>query len=140
MVAEVEARRNVAHSDRKESSSRQRIQAIEVPAQIYDWKAAAGRPAQQSPSRCRSAIENNSYVRFRTGLAVLGYERDATGNGKFLLGHWDEKWSYASGRLTSSAAVPAAVAGASRPRMRANALATDARDTARCRLQGLCGE
>ncbi len=25
---------------------------------------------------------------------MLGYERDAQGNGKFLLGHWDEKWSY----------------------------------------------
>jgi len=33
---------------------------------------------------------------FSHGLAVLGYERDAAGNGKFLLGHWDEKWSYAS--------------------------------------------
>ena len=27
---------------------------------------------------------------------MLGYERDAEGNGRFLLGHWDEKWSYAS--------------------------------------------
>jgi len=33
---------------------------------------------------------------FSHGLAVLGYERDAEGNGKFLLGRWDEKWSYAS--------------------------------------------
>ena len=35
-------------------------------------------------------------MRLSNGLAVLGYERDAEGNGKFLLGHWDEKWSYAS--------------------------------------------
>jgi hypothetical protein len=27
---------------------------------------------------------------------VLGYERDSQGNGKFQLGAWDEKWSYAS--------------------------------------------
>jgi len=27
---------------------------------------------------------------------VLGYERDAEGNGKFVLGNWDEEWSYAS--------------------------------------------
>jgi hypothetical protein len=27
---------------------------------------------------------------------VLGYERDPEGNGKYLLGHWDESWSYAS--------------------------------------------
>ena len=33
---------------------------------------------------------------FDSGLTVLGYERDAEGNGKFLLGEWDEKWSYAS--------------------------------------------
>jgi hypothetical protein len=33
---------------------------------------------------------------FEDGLAVLSYERDAAGNGKFLLGNWDEKWSYAS--------------------------------------------
>ena len=33
---------------------------------------------------------------FSHGLAVLGYERDPEGNGKFLLGHWEEKWSYAS--------------------------------------------
>jgi hypothetical protein len=33
---------------------------------------------------------------FSDGLAVLGYERDDGGNGKFLLGKWDEKWSYAS--------------------------------------------
>ena len=33
---------------------------------------------------------------FSRGLTVLGYERDPEGSGKFLLGHWDEKWSYAS--------------------------------------------
>ena len=34
---------------------------------------------------------------FDAGLAVLGYERDSAGNGKFVLGRWDETWSYASG-------------------------------------------
>ncbi len=33
---------------------------------------------------------------FADGLAVLAYERDDEGNGKFLLGRWDEDWSYAS--------------------------------------------
>jgi len=33
---------------------------------------------------------------FGRGLSVLGYERDADSNGKFLLGRWDEKWSYAA--------------------------------------------
>jgi hypothetical protein len=27
---------------------------------------------------------------------VLAYERDAAGNGNFLLGRWDEKWHYGS--------------------------------------------
>jgi predicted GNAT superfamily acetyltransferase len=67
---------------------------IEVPAQIYDWKAAAETrgQAQQVQERNRE-----QFLRaFSHGLAVLGYERDTEGNGKFLLGHWDEKWSYAS--------------------------------------------
>jgi hypothetical protein len=31
---------------------------------------------------------------FSDGLAVLGYERDPLGAGKFLLGRWEEKWIY----------------------------------------------
>jgi predicted GNAT superfamily acetyltransferase len=67
---------------------------IAVPAQIYDWKAAAETrgQAQQVQERNRE-----QFLRaFGHGLAVIGYERDAEGNGKFLLGRWDEKWSYAS--------------------------------------------
>lgn len=67
---------------------------ISVPAQIYDWKAKAETRAnaQQVQERNREQF----LKAFADGLAVLGYERDAEGNGKFLLGHWDEKWSYAS--------------------------------------------
>jgi predicted GNAT superfamily acetyltransferase len=68
--------------------------SIEVPAQIYDWKAAAETrgQAQQVQERNRE-----QFLRaFAHGLAVLGYERDPEGNGRFLLGCWDEKWSYAS--------------------------------------------
>jgi predicted GNAT superfamily acetyltransferase len=68
--------------------------SISVPAQIYEWKAAARTrgKAQQVQERNRE-----EFLRaFSHGLAVLGYERDAEGNGKFLLGRWDEKWSYAS--------------------------------------------
>ena len=32
---------------------------------------------------------------FSQGLIALGYERDAQENGAFLLGRWDENWSYA---------------------------------------------
>ena len=67
---------------------------IDVPAQIYEWKAAAAtrRKAQQVQEGNRE-----QFLRaFDQDLAVLGYERDAAGNGKFLLGRWDENWSYAS--------------------------------------------
>jgi predicted GNAT superfamily acetyltransferase len=68
--------------------------SIAVPGQIYDWKASAETrlKAQQVQERNRE-----QFLRaFADGLAVLNYERDGEGNGKFLLGRWDEKWSYAS--------------------------------------------
>jgi predicted GNAT superfamily acetyltransferase len=67
---------------------------IEVPAQIYEWKAAA-----VTREKAKAVQERNREELLRAfsgGLAVLGYERDAQGNGKFLLGRWEEKWSYAS--------------------------------------------
>jgi len=69
-------------------------QSIAVPAQIYDWKAdPETRPqAQQVQERNR----NQFLQAFERQLTVLGYQRDSEGNGQFLLGHWDEKWSYAS--------------------------------------------
>jgi predicted GNAT superfamily acetyltransferase len=68
--------------------------AIEVPGQIYEWKASL-----ETKSRAQQVQEQNRdkfLDAFAHGLAVLGYERDAQGDGKFLLGQWDEKWSYAS--------------------------------------------
>ncbi len=68
--------------------------AIEVPAEIYDWKAA---PETRGKAKDVQERNRDQFLRqFGEGLAVLGYERDAKGNGKFLLGRWDEKWSYAS--------------------------------------------
>jgi predicted GNAT superfamily acetyltransferase len=68
--------------------------AIEVPAQIYDWKAA-----EATRSKAAHVQERNREQflgAFSDGMAVLGYERDSEGNGKYLIGRWDEKWSYAS--------------------------------------------
>jgi predicted GNAT superfamily acetyltransferase len=68
--------------------------SISVPAQIYEWKAAA-----ETRAKAQQVQERNreQFLRaFSDGLAVLNYERDTEGNGKFLLGRWDEKWSYAS--------------------------------------------
>lgn len=67
---------------------------IAVPAQIYDWKATP-----ETRAKAQQVQERNREEFLRAcshGLAVLGYERDPQGNGKFLLGQWDEKWSYAS--------------------------------------------
>jgi predicted GNAT superfamily acetyltransferase len=67
---------------------------IEVPAQIYEWKSAV-----ETRGEARRVQERNGeqfLQAFEGGLAVLGYERDPAGNGKFVLGEWDEKWSYAS--------------------------------------------
>ena len=67
---------------------------VEVPVEIYAWK-------EQPDTRQKAAavqLRNREafLAAFSRGLACLGYERDASGNGRFLLGRWDEDWSYAS--------------------------------------------
>jgi predicted GNAT superfamily acetyltransferase len=69
------------------------VQRISVPAQIYEWKAAEGTRARAAEVQARN--REQFLKAFRGGLAVLGYERDAEGNGSFLLGRWEEGWSYA---------------------------------------------
>ena len=72
----------------------QRETSIDVPAQIYDWKAGADTRAKAQQVQERNREE---FLRaFSDGLAALGYERDPEGNGNFVLGEWDEEWSYAS--------------------------------------------
>jgi predicted GNAT superfamily acetyltransferase len=65
---------------------------ISVPAQIYQWKASAATRSRalEVQTRNRQAFLDS----FSQGLAVLGYERDPQGNGKFVLGCWDENWMY----------------------------------------------
>jgi predicted GNAT superfamily acetyltransferase len=68
--------------------------SIEVPAQIYGWKS---RPETRAKAQ---QVQQENREKFEQAFArqwcVLGYERDGEGNGKFLLGSWDESWSYAS--------------------------------------------
>jgi hypothetical protein len=67
---------------------------IAVPAQIYEWKAT---PETRSQAQQVQERNREQFLRAFDGeLAVLGYERDSAGNGKFLLGKWDENLSYAS--------------------------------------------
>ncbi len=65
---------------------------IDVPAEIYEWKADATTRAQ---ALAVQASNREQFERaFAEGLSVLGYERDQHGNGRFLLGEWDEGWRY----------------------------------------------
>lgn len=64
------------------------IERITVPHAIYQWKQD---PQQRNRARAvqsgnREALESA----FHRALAVVGYERDAEGNGTFLLGPWTE--------------------------------------------------
>jgi len=61
---------------------------IEVPAAIYEWKAEEATRKQALAVQDRNREQFNRA--FAQGLSVLGYERDEHGNGRFLLGDWDE--------------------------------------------------
>jgi predicted GNAT superfamily acetyltransferase len=65
---------------------------ITVPAEIYEWKASEQHRGRAREEQLR--IRDEFLKGLAHGLAALGYERDAHGNGSFLLGFWDEDWSY----------------------------------------------
>jgi len=68
------------------------VNTISVPAQIYEWKAS---PTTRSQAKEVQDHNREEFVTaFADGLAVLGYERDRQGSGKFLLGRWEEEWIY----------------------------------------------
>ena len=67
-------------------------QTIAVPAQIYEWKAAA--ETRELARRVQQRNRGEFLKAFDDGLSVLGYEHDKEGNGRFLLGNWDEPWKY----------------------------------------------
>jgi predicted GNAT superfamily acetyltransferase len=69
------------------------VQKVEVPAEISVWKAAVATRERAAGVQTRNREE--FLLAFGKGLSVLGYERDEKGNGSFLLGRWDENWSYA---------------------------------------------
>ena len=65
---------------------------VGVPAGIYAWKASSATRPKAAEVQKRNREE---FLRLLPqGFAALGYERDAAGNGSFLLGRWDENWSY----------------------------------------------
>ncbi len=70
------------------AAPREITERITVPSAIYQWKLDPEQrsKAQQVQLSNREALESA----FARGLAVVGYERDAEGNGSFLLGPWDD--------------------------------------------------
>ena len=73
-------------------TSAETSQTVAVPGQVYEWKAAA--ETRELAKQVQSRIREQFARAFSQGLSVLGYERDAEKNGKFLLGRWNESWSY----------------------------------------------
>ena len=73
---------------RGEAQPMEVIERVTVPHAIYQWK-------QDSQQRgLAEALQRNNRVAllsaFERGLAIIGHERDAGGDGSFLLGHWNE--------------------------------------------------
>lgn len=65
---------------------------VTVPAAVYEWKAEAAHREQARDLQKQNAIVLQAA--FAQGASVLGYERGANGDGKFLLGVWDEALAY----------------------------------------------
>ena len=68
------------------------IEQIDLPAEIYAWKASTSERnfARDLQARNAQALESA----FARNLAVIGYRRNDRGDGQFLLGYWDEEWRF----------------------------------------------
>jgi len=67
---------------------------IEVPAEIYAWK---GHPDTRQKAADVQLRNREQFLKaFAQGFACLRYGRNDNGSGVFVLGGWDEPWSYAS--------------------------------------------
>jgi predicted GNAT superfamily acetyltransferase len=66
--------------------------SIAVPAEIYEWKSSLATRglAREVQDRNRAEFERA----FRSGLAVMGYDRESDGSGKFLLGAWHDSQEF----------------------------------------------
>src|SRR5438552_17454389 len=66
------------------------VQTIHVPARVYDWKAHAA--TRQRAKEIQDRNRSQFLAAFADGICAPGYERHPEGNGRFLLGTWDENW------------------------------------------------
>ena len=65
---------------------------IEVPAEIYAWKAD---PTTRQKAADLQLRNREQFLKaFSEGLSCLRYGRGGNGCGVFVLGRWDENWSY----------------------------------------------
>lgn len=58
------------------------IERVNVPGDIYQWKAAGDPRAAEAQQHVREQLQQQ----FAAGLAAIGYAREADGSGTFLLG------------------------------------------------------
>jgi predicted GNAT superfamily acetyltransferase len=65
---------------------------IEIPAEIYAWKADP--ETRQKAADVQLRNREQFLKAFSQGLACLRYGRGENGSGVFVLGRWDEEWSY----------------------------------------------
>lgn len=61
---------------------------VEVPGEVYAWKSSEN--DREKAAAVQAANRDALEKAFGAGQSVLGYERDAAGAGRFLLGKWDE--------------------------------------------------
>jgi len=96
LVAEwwLKSKRVVDLLDKQQPPQFKAEKKIEVPAQIYAWKSSPD--DRQKAADVQKRNREQFLSSFSQGLVALGYERDAQDNGAFLLGRWDEQWSYAA--------------------------------------------
>ena len=80
-------------ANQEQSAFREEMR-IEIPAEIYAWKANP--ETRQKAADVQSRTREQFLKAFSEGLACLRYGRDENGSGVFVLGRWDEDWSYAS--------------------------------------------
>lgn len=59
---------------------------IVVPAAIYGWKRDGDARARETQTTVRERLQEA----FAGDLAAIGYERDAAGNGSYVMGSWDD--------------------------------------------------
>jgi predicted GNAT superfamily acetyltransferase len=65
------------------------VEHVDVPMEVAAWKASEANRAKARAVQTANAAKLESA--FAHGLAVIGYERNAHGDGRFLLGVWDER-------------------------------------------------